>query len=70
MLGDAGQLIDADDVQGFAYAIERVFADHAFAAACAAKGLERARQYRWDRAAQQTGELYERAIARRRCVSG
>ena len=68
VLGDAGQLVDADDPQGFSDAIDRVLSDTAFAAACAAKGIERSRQYRWDRAAQQTYDLYQRAIERRRCV--
>jgi len=69
VLGDAGQLVEATDVQGFAGAINRVLRDTAFAAACAARGVERSRQYRWERAAQQTCDLYERAIARRRCAS-
>ena len=68
VLGDAGQLVEADDPQGFSDAIDRVLSDAAFAATCAAKGVERSRQYRWDRAAQQTYELYQRAIERRRCV--
>jgi glycosyltransferase involved in cell wall biosynthesis len=69
VLGDAGQLIDATDPQGFSQAIERVLRDSAFAAACAAKGRERSRLYRWDRAALQTCDLYQRAIEHRRCAS-
>ncbi len=69
VLGDAGQLVDAADTQGFAYSIERVLHDRAFASACAAKGIDRARLFRWDRAAQLTYGLYQQAIARRRCAS-
>ena len=69
VLGDAGQLADANDTQGFAEAIDRVLRDASFAAACAAKGIERSRQFRWDRAARQTYEVYEQAIAHRRCAS-
>jgi len=69
VLGDAGQLVDADDAQGFARAIDRVLTDRAFAAACASKGVARARQFSWARAAQLTYALYERAIARKRCAS-
>jgi glycosyltransferase involved in cell wall biosynthesis len=69
VLGDAGQLVDAEDSKGFAAAIDRVLHDMAFAAACAAKGIERSRQFSWTAAAQQTYALYQRAIARRRCAS-
>jgi glycosyltransferase involved in cell wall biosynthesis len=68
VLGDAGLLVDADDVTGLAGAIERVLGDEAFAVTCAARGVERARQFRWSRAAQLTLDLYRRAIERRRCV--
>jgi len=69
VLGDAGQLVDADDVEGLAVAIDRVVSDHALAAACAAKGVARSKQFSWTRAAQLTYGLYERAIAHRRCAS-
>jgi len=70
VLGDAGQLVEADDAQGFADAIDRVLRDARFAAACAAAGTERARQFTWTRAAQQTFTLYEHAIShRKKCAS-
>jgi glycosyltransferase involved in cell wall biosynthesis len=69
VLGDAGQLVDANDQQGFAEAIDRVLRDRSFAAACAARGIERSRQFRWDRAARQTYAVYQQAIAHRRCAS-
>ena len=69
VLGDAGQLVDANDTQGFAEAIDRVLRDRSFAAACAARGVDRSRQFRWDRAARQTYEVYQQAIAHRRCAS-
>ncbi len=69
VVGDAGQLVDADDTQGFADAIGRVLNDRDFAAGCAARGIARARQFRWDRAAEQTRALYQRAIEHRRCAS-
>ena len=69
VLGDAGQLVDANDPRAFTDAIERVVGDGNFAAACAAKGVERSRMYRWDLAAQQTCDLYQRAIEHKRCAS-
>jgi len=69
VLGDAGQLVDATDVQGFADALDRLLRDSAFATACGAKGVDRSRQYRWARAAEQTCALYQRAITHRQCAS-
>ena len=69
VLADAGQLVEADDAQGLADAIEHVVHDPTFAAACAANGVERSRQFSWTHAAEQTYALYERAIANRRCAS-
>ena len=69
VLGDAGPIVDATDPHALGAAIERVVRDRAFAAACAANGIARSQQYRWDRAAQQTYALYERAIEHRRCAS-
>jgi glycosyltransferase involved in cell wall biosynthesis len=68
VVGDAGPIVDAADSAALADAIGHVLTDSAFAAACAAKGIERSRAYRWDRAAQRTYAVYERAIARR-CAS-
>jgi glycosyltransferase involved in cell wall biosynthesis len=70
VLGDAGQLVDAEDARGFADAIERVLLDTAFAATCAARGIERSRQFSWRRAAERTFSLYEQAIAhKQKCAS-
>ena len=69
VLGDAGQLVDANDPQAFAGAIDRVLGDDTFAATCAAKGVEQSRKFRWDLAARQTCDLYQRAIEQKRCAS-
>lgn len=69
VLGGAGQLVEPDDADGFANAIDRVIRDHVFAAECTARGIARAQQFRWDRAAQQAYALYEHAVERRRCAS-
>ena len=69
VLGDAGQLVDAEDPRAFAAAIDRGLNDRAFAAQCARHGVERSRRFSWSRAAEQTFTLYQQAIARRRCAS-
>jgi glycosyltransferase involved in cell wall biosynthesis len=62
-------LVDPDDPDEIAGAIERLLNDPALSAACAARGLERAREFDWERAARQVYSAYERAIEHRRCES-
>ncbi|MBI2189778.1 MAG: glycosyltransferase family 4 protein [Acidobacteria bacterium] len=66
VLGDAGLLIDPGDVDGLAAALERMLTDEAFASACGARGLTRARDFSWDRAAATLHQAYQEAIANRR----
>jgi glycosyltransferase involved in cell wall biosynthesis len=68
VVGDAGAIVDANDPQTLADAIERVLRDEAYASACVSKGLARSREYRWDRAAERTYAVYQQAVARR-CAS-
>ena len=49
-------------------AIARLIDDQAFAAVCVTNGLERSRQFSWDRMARDVYAAYRRAIERR-CVS-
>jgi glycosyltransferase involved in cell wall biosynthesis len=65
VLGDAGPLVDPDEPDELASAIERMVDDSAYAAACASKGPLRARQFRWDDTAHRVYEAYQRAIERR-----
>jgi len=66
VLGDAGLLVDPDDVEGLAAAMERMLTDEALAAACAARGLARAGEFSRARTAAALHGAYEAAIARRR----
>jgi glycosyltransferase involved in cell wall biosynthesis len=65
VVGDAGPLVDAEDVDAFAQAIERLTNDPAEAASAALKGLERARLFSWDQTAQTMLDAYQAAVARR-----
>jgi glycosyltransferase involved in cell wall biosynthesis len=65
VLGDAGALVDAEDVQGFADAIDSMINDPVMAASATARGLERARAFSWDRTAVSTLTAYQMALARR-----
>ena len=65
VLGDAGPLVDPEAPEELASAIERLLDDEAFAAASAAKGALRARQFRWDLTARRLYEAYQLALERR-----
>jgi glycosyltransferase involved in cell wall biosynthesis len=65
VVGDAGPLVDPEDPAAIANAIARVLSDGAYAAACAAKGLVRARTFRWDETAHRVYDTYRQAIAQR-----
>jgi glycosyltransferase involved in cell wall biosynthesis len=67
VLGDAGSLVEPEP-EALAAAIERMVDDDAFRLACIAKGLARARQFRWDEMASRVYSAYQRAIERK-CVS-
>jgi glycosyltransferase involved in cell wall biosynthesis len=69
VVGAAGPLINPDDPEELAAAIEHLLTDEAFAAACAAKGLARAREFRWDTTARRVYDVYREAIEHRRCAS-
>ena len=66
VLGDAGTLVDPDDAEALAAAMHRMLTDEAFATACAQRGLARARDFSWDRAALTLRGAYEAALANRR----
>jgi glycosyltransferase involved in cell wall biosynthesis len=65
VVGDAGPLVDPDQPAEIANAIARVLNDHEYAATCGAKGLARARTFRWDQTARVVYDMYVQAIERR-----
>jgi glycosyltransferase involved in cell wall biosynthesis len=60
VVGDAGLLIDPEDVSELTVAIWRVLTDEALRAELIAKGLKRAQCFSWKKTALQTLELYLR----------
>jgi glycosyltransferase involved in cell wall biosynthesis len=60
--GDA-LLIDPHDEEAAVEALHRIFTDEALVERLKRGGLERARLFTWDRTAQQTLEVYRRAVA-------
>jgi glycosyltransferase involved in cell wall biosynthesis len=64
--GGAGLLVDPDQPADIARAIARLLEDDGLAAACAEKGIARARAFRWDETARRVYDTYLTAIERRR----
>src|SRR5206468_12195706 len=58
VLGDAGPPVNPDEPEEIAGAIARMLDDEAFASACAAKGVLRARQFNWNRTARLVYDVY------------
>ena len=65
VLGGAGVLVDPDQPADIAQAIGRLLSDEGLASACAAKGIARARAFRWDETAHLVYDTYRQAIDRR-----
>ena len=65
VLGDAGLLVDPDQPSDIAHAIAHVLDDDGLAAACAEKGIARARAFRWEETAHRVYDTYRQAAERR-----
>ena len=65
VLGGAGLLVDPDQPADIAHAIARMLDIDGLAAACAEKGVARARAFRWDDTAHRVYDTYRQAIERR-----
>lgn len=66
VVGDAGLLIDPDDVESLVDAMARLARDPELRAVCAQRGLERSREFNWDRTGRDVRRAYEDAIAMHR----
>jgi glycosyltransferase involved in cell wall biosynthesis len=62
--GDAALLVDPADVSALAESMERALTDQALRDDLRTRGLERARQFSWERAARETLAVYEKAASR------
>jgi glycosyltransferase involved in cell wall biosynthesis len=60
VVGDAGLLIDPNDVEAWAVALHRVLTEDALHDEMAAKGLKRAQHFSWERAARETLGVYRK----------
>ncbi|RLC92750.1 MAG: glycosyltransferase family 1 protein, partial [Chloroflexi bacterium] len=60
VVGDAGLMVEPADVEGLAAAIGRVLEDGDLRREMVHRGLARAREFTWGRAARQLLEVYTR----------
>ncbi|MGH9202396.1 MAG: hypothetical protein ACRD2A_14305, partial [Vicinamibacterales bacterium] len=65
VVSNGGTLVRANDVAGWADAIERLISDPDWAVAQGRAGLERAKHFTWARAAQAVRHAYVEAVKRR-----
>lgn len=65
VVGDGGILVDPEDTAGIASAIRSVLQDDVLARTLRQKGLERSRQFTWEKAARETLDVYRAAVQRR-----
>lgn len=63
VVGDAGVRLDPQDGSAWTQAMRRVAEDAAWRAARRSAALERARQFSWEKCAQQTAQAYRRVLA-------
>jgi glycosyltransferase involved in cell wall biosynthesis len=66
VVGDAGILVEPEDVREWAAAIERLLNDRHLRRSLSAKGVERADHFSWDSSADALYAAYRAAAARRR----
>ena len=63
VVGDAGILVDPDDIDGLAEAMRRLSQDEDFRHRLGKRSLRRAAQFSWDKTVRQTIECYRRALS-------
>jgi len=62
IVGDAGILVDPEDVRGFSEAIKRVLSGPIFAKDLSIRGLDRATRFGWENTAKATESVYVRIL--------
>lgn len=67
VVGNAGLMVDPDDVEGLRSGLQRLLEDRAYALKLGALGLERAKTFSWNRCAQETFAVYQTVMRQRGC---
>ena len=66
VVGNAGTIVDPEDVPGWASAMDRLLGDPVLAGDLATKGIARGRAFSWDASATRLIDVYRSAVERRR----
>ena len=62
VIGDAGNLVDPDDLQEWVRLTKRVLSDESYRTSLVAKGRDRVREFSWQRTADATADVYHAAV--------
>jgi alpha-1,3-rhamnosyl/mannosyltransferase len=65
VVGDAGLMVDPDDVDGMREGLQRLLEDRVFARQLGALGLQRAQLFSWNQCAKETVAVYRKVLASR-----
>lgn len=65
VVGDAGLLLDPDDVDGMRESLRQLLEDRVFAQDLGQRGLVRSRGFSWERCARETFAVYEQVMRQR-----
>lgn len=65
VVGNAGLMLDPDDVEGLREQLRKLLEDRYFAADLGARGLLRSQQFSWERCARETFSVYEKVMMQR-----
>ncbi len=63
VVGEAGIMVDPRDISGLAEAMKRVLTDSKLRDGMVNRGLEQAKKFSWEKAAEQTQEVYDKVAA-------
>jgi glycosyltransferase involved in cell wall biosynthesis len=65
VVGDAGLMVDPDDVDGLRERLQQLLEDQAFAETLGQRGLARSQLFSWERCARETFAVYEKVLRQR-----
>ena len=63
VVGGSGVMVDQEDIEGMAVAMERLWTDETWRESLMMKGYQQAQQFNWDRSARETMDLYHSLLA-------
>lgn len=67
VVGDAGIMVDPDDVEGMRERLRQLLEDQAYADELGQRGLVRSQTFSWDRCARETFSVYRQVMQQRGC---